>query len=296
MSDDIKPKLSDVIGGLVSSMVHARTVADMEALRIAHLYRQNEFLTGLPIPRLRLQKVSLSLPVVLTDVLHGQTADAQHPREIAEAVYGELTDAIVDSLAKAERDHGAASLSDDDRDTTERTIRLLGHAREQRNEWGTPLDLAHRIRTAYMRIGVDTADTRSAPSDVSIRMCVGEQVEQYFTDKIRDIAFHYAGARAKQRREDFDYDRARKWVENDVLSDPYVKQILARLRASGEELAVLKPTIAPDFFVAVNTDAVKMQGGGVDNVTRLNLVLHEEGLEWVKESGAEGETTRLTPE
>jgi hypothetical protein len=296
MSDENKPKLSDVIGGLVASMVHARTVADMEALRIAHLYRQNEFLTGLPIPRLRLQKVSISLPVVLTDVLHGQIAKAEHPQEIAEAVYDALSEALNDALRKAGRDRSSASLTPEARDTLDRMIRLLSHAQERSDELGTPLDLAHRIDTALRGINVDTTDEKSAPSDVSIRMCVGDQVQQHFTDMVRDNAFHYADQRADQRKVEFDYDRAQKWVESEVLPSPYMQLVLSRLRAKGEETAVLRPTIAPDFEVTVNTDAVKMAGGGIDNVTRLNLVLHEEGLEWVRESGEGGETTRLTSE
>src|SRR3954453_2825768 len=94
MDDTEDPKLSDVIGSLVSSMVHARTVADMEALRIAYHYRQNEFLQGLPIPRLRLQKVSISMPVVLTSVQPGRRAKANHPIEIAEAVYKAMPAAL----------------------------------------------------------------------------------------------------------------------------------------------------------------------------------------------------------
>ena len=46
--DDQERKFSDVLGALVSGVAHARCVADVEALRIAHAYRQNELLKGLP--------------------------------------------------------------------------------------------------------------------------------------------------------------------------------------------------------------------------------------------------------
>ena len=45
MDKEPRPKFSDIIGGLVSGVAQARSIADVEALRMAHRYRQIELLT-----------------------------------------------------------------------------------------------------------------------------------------------------------------------------------------------------------------------------------------------------------
>lgn len=56
MDEKPKPKFSDVIGGLVSGVAQARSIADVEALRMAHRYRQIDLLKGMPVPRLRFRR------------------------------------------------------------------------------------------------------------------------------------------------------------------------------------------------------------------------------------------------
>src|SRR5262245_65883643 len=88
------PKFSDVIAALVASLASARSVADTEALRIAHRYRQDELLKGLPVPRLRLRKVSISLPVILTGMIPGSAAEIQPSHVIEDAVVNGFKAAI----------------------------------------------------------------------------------------------------------------------------------------------------------------------------------------------------------
>src|SRR5262245_18948902 len=105
------PKFSDVIAALVSSLASARSVADVEALRIAHRYHGDELLKGLPVPRLRLRRVSLSLPVMLTGLIPGAAAEMQPSRVIEEAAinaYKAGLEALSVSLQRASQDQSSS--------------------------------------------------------------------------------------------------------------------------------------------------------------------------------------------
>lgn len=309
MDDEEKPKLSDVIGGLVSSMVYARTVADMEALRIAYHYRQNEFLNGLPIPRLRLQKVSISLPVVLTGVEPGRQAKARHPTEIAEAVYKALGPSLDRVREKAANDGAMTNMKPEERTALDRLRRLLDFVLAStgapgvdvagagaRDPHGTPAVLAGELALAFRKIGVGDTDARTAPSDVAIREKAAETVRRHLLHWLEDIAFRYIQSRIGDPAA-LDHRRAADWFDSEVSRSDYVKIVIQDLCDEAEAQSVLEPTIPPDFTVSVNTANVKNEGGGADTVTRLNLVLREEGLEWVQEVGADGQgSSRLMPE
>ncbi|MEO5373290.1 MAG: hypothetical protein H7840_03305 [Alphaproteobacteria bacterium] len=293
--DDDKPRLSDVIGGMVASMVHARTTADMEALRIAYYYRENEFLKGLPIPRFRLQKVSFSLPVVLKEVIPGRQAKARHPSEVADEVFKTLDAALMDVDRKAGVDTSLRFISDDRKKIAERFQRFQHFIRDRVK----PDDLAKRLDAAYRRIGLHGADEKTIPSDVTIRETSSHAVRHYFLDVIQESAFIYAEQRVAEDPSGgtFDPDRARQWVNDEVIKSDYVTHLLSMVCDQAASVSVVDQTVSPDFYVSVNTDAVKNTGGGPDVVTRLSLVLHEEGLEWVQEAGKDGsETTRLMTE
>lgn len=58
-------KLSDFLGGLVSSFSNARVNADIQSLNIAEAYSKNELLQHFAVPRMRIQNVELTIPVAV---------------------------------------------------------------------------------------------------------------------------------------------------------------------------------------------------------------------------------------
>jgi hypothetical protein len=58
--------LGDYVGKLLSEISKARVQADIEAVRIAELYARDPLLKNFPIPRVRLPKVEIEAPVVIT--------------------------------------------------------------------------------------------------------------------------------------------------------------------------------------------------------------------------------------
>jgi len=59
------PNLGDYIGHLVSEITIARMQADLEAIRIAELYVNHPLLRSMPVPRFRIPKVELDIPIVI---------------------------------------------------------------------------------------------------------------------------------------------------------------------------------------------------------------------------------------
>lgn len=295
------PKLSDVLGGLVASMAQARAVADREALRIAYHYRDNPFLQGLPVPRLRLQKVSISLPVILSDIIAGQPARAEHHATIAEKVRARLEEIITEAHRHLEGRLQLHHLEDsEDQRYFQRFQRLFESIdmSAQRLETAEQV-LAERIRIALERLGVGAEVAVSAPADVDIREAASQTVQNYCREFLQEAAFCYVRNRVVEegKSESFDPQRARKWFEDEVVSSELVATAIQRLSRLAGDVAVVMPTIAPDFAVSVNTDEIRNSGGGADVVTRLHLTLREEGLEWVQETDVNGaETRRLMPE
>lgn len=75
-----------------------------------------------------------------------------------------------------------------------------------------------------------------------------------------------------------------------LLRHPFCHGLMQEAHLATEKAAILAPTSSPDFEVSINTDVIKNMGGGADAVTRLHLVLREEGLEWLSEE-RDGEET-----
>lgn len=62
-------KLSDFLGGLVSSISDARVNSDIQSLRIAEEYAKNDLLKHFVVPRMRVDKVELSIPIAVDEVI-----------------------------------------------------------------------------------------------------------------------------------------------------------------------------------------------------------------------------------
>jgi hypothetical protein len=62
-------KLSDFLGGLVSGICDARVNSDNQSLRIAEEYAKNDLLKHFSVPRMRIDKVELNIPVAIDNLV-----------------------------------------------------------------------------------------------------------------------------------------------------------------------------------------------------------------------------------
>lgn len=83
--------LGEVIGAVLAGLAHARRLADEETAAIAEYYRDNELLSGLAAPRLRLPEVTVDLPLLIDDHEAAREGEAESPTKVARLVLAELT-------------------------------------------------------------------------------------------------------------------------------------------------------------------------------------------------------------
>ena len=87
--------LGDYVGKLLSEVTKARVQADIEAVRIAELYASDPLLKNFPVPRVRLPKVDIEAPVIITDVDDESSSSRRINAETLEPIYRE---AVLGSL------------------------------------------------------------------------------------------------------------------------------------------------------------------------------------------------------
>jgi hypothetical protein len=284
---------SEILGALVAGVSHARKTTDTEALRIAHQYRKSELLKGLPVPRLRIQKISISLPVILKDFVPGEPARENSPRKILEATIetlGNSRNAIQYALGLMLENGVRNNQSDNERKRTQFYSDLVNYITPEiiTEDWRKVM--ADRIGRAILELQVKEGG--ELPSDTAIRDAVGNVVDTEFRSVFHEVIFGYL---KELHGAAFDENIARL-SEEKICSHPYIKEVLQNIRQTAEKEAIHSPTISPDFKVSVNTDNIKTEGGGPDTVTRLSMVLLEEGLEWLAEKQYGTERKVLIPE
>lgn len=309
------PTLSEVIGSLVSSVAHARSVADAEALRIAHRYHQHELLKGLPIPRLRIRKVSISLPVILTELEEGEGAVASNPADIAESVAEALRSSFEAMGARLDRLSQQESATQEEKKERVTFKQLWALARREQTIIRFQASLMDRIAQRFDDlIRTEGCD---GPSDSLFMDAAAEAAETVFRDEMRELIYRYVeemvrgeslakwyekvlnggteAAEEEEPGEAFDPERARAAAKR-ILNHAMFDDLVQAVRHAAQANALVSSTKPPDLYVAVDTDSIKNSGGGPATVTRLDMVLHEEGLEWLTEEQGGVESTRLLPE
>jgi hypothetical protein len=303
-------KLSEVICALVASVAHARKSADIEAVRIGQRYRESELLNGLPVPRLRFKQVNLSLPMILSELIPGKPAELSSLDTIVEAARQALMDGVKARTDALEAASKLESKPEEERRQAERGARLLrsltpAHGPEPLALSGdapVPETLFGRFEAEFRRRLDDALrDAHSAvpggsPSDVALRAAVGAAADEIFTTAFHESIYEYIKDRVTAEKQDFDRDRALEGVR-EMHDEPFIADLKRLVRLAAERAAIKVATVDPDFAVTVGTDEIRNAGGGPDVVTRISMVIVEEGLEWVTEISEErGKVSKLIPE
>jgi hypothetical protein len=294
--EENKQRFSDIIGGLVSSVAYARSIADQEAIRIAYLHRQDELLKSLPIPRLRIQRVSISLPLIVTDVIHGTAAVKKPATELAALTTEKLKQNIIETkqyFLDLKNNDKKIVLTAEEKNVNERFEKIIDAAETDNMAYSRfESKLKSEIELAYMELYLAEGDS---PSDASIRDKIGVAVQNVIRNIFTEYISKYVFEIALKNKANYDFERANKTI-NELMDHNGMNLLIKKVCHSAQFQVIQKPTISPDFYVTVNTDEIKNSGGGNNVVTRLNMILREEGLEWHTEEKDGIETSMLTTE
>ncbi|AHK14863.1 MAG: amidase [Thalassolituus sp.] len=83
-------ELSEVLGALMVSLVHARRMADEETAAVAEYYKDNPLLEGMSLPRVRVPQLTIDMPITIDGHVGANTAELNSPAVIHKAVLDEL--------------------------------------------------------------------------------------------------------------------------------------------------------------------------------------------------------------
>ena len=289
MDEKPKPKFSDVVGGLVAGVAQARSIADVEALRMAHRYRQIDLLKGLPVPRLRVRSVSISIPMLISEVIPGKPGAHIPERDLAEHV-GKAAANAIDTIVEAARKDSETKPSDRAKGFSD----IASSVQKSFIETFFINSLAKRLEYRYQKLNIRPGAT--PVPDTMIRDCAGEVAQEMMRDAlayiVRDIVCKKGGKKESGGISESEVGKQ----TDDFFDHSIVKWALEKIRNEAEAAAVKESTVSPDFYVAADTETIRNAGGGPDVITRFNMVLLEEGLEWVAETRDGAETTKLMQE
>ncbi len=307
--DEERPRLSDVLGALVAGVAHARGIADSEVMSIARRYRRHEYLRGLSVPRLRVSKVVVELPLLLDGVVPSQKAKIAGPESIAIGVRGALREAVEDFVRYVDTNRHKMKP-----EVVEQAAALVEEVRRPGALDRFDAALRQRIRQLSRELG-KSAPGRVALSDIVVRDEVGNATERL----LRDFFAQLLAERARRQHEAAapssadedegpmafggDFDAPSKWTRaqqeeaiNEAMLTEAITELVEQVRGAAEESAILQAAQPADFFVRVDTEEIK-NAGSPGAVTRIQLTLTEEGLEWAAEGEGEGTTRwKLRPE
>jgi len=85
-------ELSEVLGALMVSLVHARRMADEETAAVAEYYKDHPLLEGMSLPRVRVPELTIDMPVTIDQHTEASDAEIDTPTNILKAVSSQVNE------------------------------------------------------------------------------------------------------------------------------------------------------------------------------------------------------------
>jgi hypothetical protein len=294
MDNNKNPTLSDVMNAIITSVSKGRQAADFEAMKSAMMYQKIDLLKGLPVPRMRINNIKVSIPMILSNITPATEADHKPVTQIS----SDASKIFVKELQASIKWIGSG-IKMLDTSGTETNIQFTGSPETniQLKSLNTFVDIFKSINASQVthfqedleqRLSFDLAmyksDMNGMISEQGLQNIVGTSTEASLLLVIKSGIFNWIKERvAAKEGVTFDIDRASNSVEK-RYKDKIVIGLLKKIKFSIESTSIEQQAVNSQVEVLVDTESIKNAGGGPDTVTRLSFVLREEGLEWITET------------
>ena len=313
MADDTekRPTLTDVLGAIVASVSRARAASDAAAVQIAQIYRHNDILRTLPVPRVRIHRIAIDLPLVVHEFVPGRAPAVA----ASDLVVDRALQAMMEESRRLETEVGLARDSASPSAALASLAGTLDEARKflvllSREREGTPsvrfrLQLCSSLDSAIKELPAGTDGTvanellrgaaREATTSALRKRLVGrlrylQRVEGGTPISEADITMALSGE--VTGADDLSAPQ-RNALQRLAEALPF---LIAAVAGRAAPAIIAEPGRDADIVVAAETESVK-NSGSPNAVTRLSLTLSEEGLEWKAERDAQGTSNwKLLPE
>lgn len=294
MDNKKNPTLSDVMNAIITSVSKGRQVADFEAMKSAMMYQKIELLKGLPVPRMRINNIKVSIPMILNGVTPATMAEhapISHISSDATQIFRDELRASIDWIAS-----GVRMMDTEGADTniSLKFLRTFGEIFQSINDPGAG-SYERFEQDLHQRLSFELAMYKSSMdgmvNEQGLQSAVGTSTEASLLLIIKAAIFNWIKKRvAAKEGVVFDIDRANNSVEQ-RCKDKIVVGLLKKIKFAVESIAIEVPGHSSELEILVDTESIKNSGGGPDAVTRLSFTLREEGLEWITEVDQENNST-----
>jgi hypothetical protein len=318
MSDNKQEQttLTDVLGALVTSVGHARVQADLSAIDIARMYHEHELLRGMSIPRLRLNKVEISIPLVLTNIKPDEIFELETPEDASAKLIKDLQHKLAEiEMLNAEVEN---DLSDDDifeqgsalhkqiqglnenlKDIRKAFINSINDDTPSKFKFGdrftnaikralAPFDQKHPSVDAALDI--EEAVSKAIENVLLFKLAIRQKwVRQHkpagLSSTLLLVLYGKKDAETLIVPVDDDDNSNIEGLYSQLLEA--IPSLLKEMKALARSQVFFKPAQGPKIEVAALSSDVQNQGTP-GTITRLNIAMTEEGLEWAAESNDRG--------
>jgi hypothetical protein len=89
-------ELSEVLGALMISLIHARRLADEETAAVAEYYKDNPLLEGMSLPRVRVPELTIDIPVTFEQYVPAKDAELDTTANIHKALMEQFKQSVDD--------------------------------------------------------------------------------------------------------------------------------------------------------------------------------------------------------
>ncbi|WP_158972779.1 amidase [Paraglaciecola sp. L3A3] len=89
-------ELSEVLGAVMISLVHARRLADEETAAVAEYYKDNPLLEGMSLPRVRVPELTIDMPITFEQHIPAKDAELDTPSNIHKALMEQFKQSLDD--------------------------------------------------------------------------------------------------------------------------------------------------------------------------------------------------------
>jgi hypothetical protein len=106
-------ELSTVLGTLMTSLVHARRMADEETAAVAEYYRDNPLLAGMSLPRVRVPELTIEMPITIDGLEDETDAQLDTPTKIQKTILDHLEATLPSDLLRGTKSRFRKAFSDE---------------------------------------------------------------------------------------------------------------------------------------------------------------------------------------
>ncbi|MDU0353318.1 hypothetical protein RS130_04680 [Paraglaciecola aquimarina] len=89
-------ELSEILGAVMISLVHARRLADEETAAVAEYYKDNPLLEGMSLPRVRVPELTIDMPVTFEQHVPAKDAELDSTSNIHKALMEQFKQSLDD--------------------------------------------------------------------------------------------------------------------------------------------------------------------------------------------------------